>query len=63
MRRKDNSRHAGKKILFGWWIVLGSVVGWAIYGGLYFYGFGTFFDSLIIEFKSTRALLSGIFLE
>jgi len=47
------------KVFYGWWIVLGAALGWALNAALYLYGFGTFFDSLIKEFKSSRAALSG----
>ncbi len=50
-----------KRIFYGWWIVLGAALGMAVNAGLYFYGFGTFFDSLVSEFRSTRAVLSGAF--
>jgi MFS family permease len=33
----------------------------AVNAGLYFYGFGAFFDSLIVEFQCSRAALSGAF--
>lgn len=50
-----------KQIFYGWWIVLGAALGMAMNAGFYFYGFGVFFDSLIREFRTTRAALSGAF--
>lgn len=50
-----------KKIFYGWWIILGAALGMAVNAGLYFYGFGAFFDSLIREFRCSRAVLSGAF--
>lgn len=50
-----------KKVFYGWWIVLSAALGMAVNAGLYFYGFGVFFDSLIREFRVTRAALSGAF--
>ena len=49
------------KIFYGWWLVLGAAIGWALNSALYLYGFGTFFDSLLREFKSSRAALSGVY--
>jgi len=50
-----------RNIFYGWWIVLGAAAGMAISAGVYLYGFGAFFDSLIKEFKCTRAVLSGAY--
>ena len=47
-------------LFYGWWIVIGASVAFAMNGGLYFYGFGAFFDSLLREFGSSRAALSGV---
>lgn len=49
------------KVFYGWWLVLGAAIGWALNSAVYLYGFGTFFDSLIKEFKSSRAALSGVY--
>jgi len=49
------------KIFYGWWIVLGAALGSALYGGVYYYGFPAYFDSLVKEFQSTRTVLSGAF--
>ncbi len=54
-------REHPSKIFYGWWIVVASVAAWSMYGGLYVYGFSTFFLSLIREFGCSRALLSGAF--
>ncbi|MFH1169765.1 MAG: MFS transporter [Chloroflexota bacterium] len=50
-----------RRIFYGWWLVLASTVAHAMYGGLYFYGFSTFFMPLIQEFGWSRTLLSGAF--
>ena len=50
---------SGKKVFYGWWIVFSGTVAMALQGGLYFYGFGTFFMPLINEFGWSRASLSG----
>jgi MFS family permease len=47
-------------VFYGWWIVMGATAAFALNGGLYFYGFGAFFDSLLREFGSSRAALSGV---
>ena len=49
-----------KRFFYGWWIVLGSALGWALYAGTYFYAFGAYFDPLIKEFGCSRAALSGV---
>ena len=50
-----------KRIFYGWWVVLGAALSQAVMAGVYYYGFGAFFDSLVREFRCTRAVLSGAF--
>ncbi len=49
------------KIFYGWWVILGGALGSAFYAGVYYYGFSTYFDSLIRELQCSRAVLSGAF--
>ncbi len=39
---------------------MGGTIAMAMNGGLYFYGFGAFFNSLLTEYGSSRAALSGV---
>ncbi len=48
-------------IFYGWWIVLGSFLVMGLNGGLYYYGFSTYFTLLIEEFRWPRAALAGVF--
>ena len=47
------------RLFYGWWVVLACTLGTTLSGGLYMYGFSTFFIPLIREFGWTRAELSG----
>ncbi|MBI2304778.1 MAG: MFS transporter [Chloroflexi bacterium] len=49
------------KVFYGWWIVLAGAAISAVNGGVYFYGFGTFFTPLVNEFGWTRTALAGAF--
>ncbi|MFH0847396.1 MAG: MFS transporter [Chloroflexota bacterium] len=49
------------RFFYGWWIVVGAIVGHLVHGGMFYYGFGTYFEPLIAEFQVSRALLSGCF--
>jgi sugar phosphate permease len=51
----------GPRIFYGWWIVVASTVAAGLSGGLYFFGFSTFFLPLIQDFSWSRAALSGAF--
>ncbi|MFH0847270.1 MAG: MFS transporter [Chloroflexota bacterium] len=46
------------KIFYGWWVVVSAAVSSAIHAGILLYGFGPFFDSLVEEFKASRAAVS-----
>jgi MFS family permease len=48
-------------IFYGWWIVGAACVMRSLTGGLFFYGFGTYFTPLIEEFQWPRAALAGVF--
>lgn len=50
-----------KKVFYGWWIVAAGFIIQALNGGIYFYGFSTFFNPLIDEFHWSRTELSGAF--
>jgi MFS family permease len=54
-------RSVFKNVFYGWWIVAaGSAIG-ALNSGLYYYGFGAFFNPLLTEFGWSRAEVSGAF--
>ena len=46
---------------YGWWIVAASCLIMSLNGGLYFYGFSSYFMPLIEEFRWSRAALAGVF--
>ena len=60
---KPSHLSTGKKkgIFFGWWIVVGGVLAFALNSSLYFYGFSAFFLPLAQQFGVGRAALSGAF--
>ena len=57
--RAATLQQSGKHLFYGWWIVIGATLGWALNGGVYFYGFGTFFLPLQSTFGVGRAAISG----
>jgi sugar phosphate permease len=49
-----------QKVFYGWWMVAAGVAASMVYGGLYTYGFSTYFRPLTEEFGWTRTALSGV---
>ncbi|MBI2907882.1 MAG: MFS transporter [Chloroflexi bacterium] len=49
----------GRKVFYGWWIVVASTLGAALGGWVFAYGVGAFFMPLVNEFGWSRAALSG----
>jgi len=54
---KDRS----KGLFYGWWIVAAGFCTNAFGVGTFYYGFSTFFNPMIEEFKCSRALMSGVY--
>jgi MFS family permease len=49
----------GKKIFYGWWIVLATNVICLLGFGTWLYSFGVFFKPMMVEFGWTRAMTAG----
>ncbi len=50
-----------KRIFYGWWVVVAGAIIAAMGGGVYFYGFTTFFLPLSKDFALTRTATSSVF--
>ena len=50
-----------RQMFYGWWIVLAGAVTMAMSTGLFFHGFGFFFEPMRTQFGWSRTLLSGAF--
>ena len=48
-------------IFYGWWIVLAGCVATALSSGLFFTGFGFFFEPIRTHFNWSRTILSGAY--
>ena len=61
MLKAVTRRRRGKKVFYGWWIVLaGAACNYFVSGGIFF-GFGAFFNPIIKEFGWSRAITSIAF--
>lgn len=49
-----------RKVFYGWWMVAAGIASSMIYGGLYTYGFSTYFRPLTSEMGWSRTDLSGV---
>lgn len=49
------------RVFYGWWIVAVAAAFQALFGALFFHGFGTFFVALQRDFGWSRTLLSGAY--
>ena len=49
------------RVFYGWWIVLAGAASMALGGGLFFNGFGFFFEPIRQHFGWSRTLLSGAY--
>lgn len=52
------SKISQRKVFYGWWVLVGSTIIDIVWGGIWFYGTGTFFKPLCEEFGWSRASLS-----
>ncbi len=50
-----------RRVFYGWWIVLAGSVAMAMSGGLFFVGFGFFFEPIRQHFGWSRTMLSGAY--
>ena len=50
-----------RRVFYGWWIVLAGSVAMAMGGGLFFVGFGFFFEPIRQHFGWSRTILSGAY--
>ena len=50
-----------RRIFYGWWICLTGAVTMSMAGGLFFLGYGFFFEPMRLHFNWSRTLLSGAF--
>lgn len=56
---ESGSKRQGKKVFYGWWIVLAGSISQAYTSGTFWQGFGAFFDPIIEQFGWSRALTAG----
>jgi MFS family permease len=54
-------KNRSKGFFYGWWIVLAGFLTNAFGVGTFYYGFSTFFNPMIAEFRCSRALMSGVY--
>ncbi|MSQ42282.1 MAG: MFS transporter [Dehalococcoidia bacterium] len=48
-------------VFYGYWVLAAGFTLCVVHGGLYFYGFGSFFKTITEELGTSRAVLSGAF--
>tara|TARA_B100000949_G_scaffold51990_2_gene45602 strand:+ start:1802 stop:2572 length:771 start_codon:yes stop_codon:yes gene_type:complete len=50
-----------RRVFYGWWIVMAGCIATALSSGLFFTGFGFFFEPIRIHFGWSRTIISGAY--